>query len=207
MSIGMIGKKVGMTQIFDDKGLAIPVTLLEVGPCTVTQIQKNETYSKIQLGYKTLNPSKLTKPMLEHFAKYNIPCFKYLKEYKVKNTESYRVGDIIKIKSLKENEFINISGLSSGKGFSGYQKKHKFSRGPMSHGSKNHREPGSIGAGTTPGRVFPGKRMAGRMGHRNVTIKNTQIIRIDHANNLLVMKGSVPGKIGNIIYINKSSYE
>ncbi len=204
MSIGMIGKKIGMTQVFDKNGLAIPVTLLQVGPCTVTQIQKNEDYAKVQIGYETLNPSKLSKPMLGHFAKNNIPCFRYLKEYKVKNTTKYHVGDIIKIKDLNEEEFVNISGLSSGKGFSGYQKRHKFSRGPMSHGSKNHREPGSIGAGTTPGRVFPGKRMAGRMGHKKVTIQNTQIIKIDTINNLLVMKGSVPGKIGNIIYINKS---
>lgn len=203
MSIGMIGQKVGMTQIFDDKGLAIPVTLLQVGPCTVTQIQKNENYSRIQIGYKILNPNKLNKPMLGHFARKNLPCFKYLKEYKIKDTENYNVGDIIKVKDLKEKEFVNVSGLSSGKGFSGYQKRHKFSRGPMSHGSKNHREPGSIGAGTTPGRVFPGKRMAGRMGHKKVTIQNIQIIKIDSINNLLVMKGSIPGKIGNIIYINK----
>ena len=203
MSIGMIGKKIGMTQVFDANGLAIPVTLLEVGPCTITQIHKHADYSKIQIGYETLNPSKLSKPMLGHFAKNGIPCFKYLKEYKVQNTYKYHIGDIIGIKNLREKEFINISGLSSGKGFSGYQKRHKFSRGPMSHGSKNHREPGSIGAGTTPGRVFPGKRMAGRMGHKKVTIQNTQIIKIYDTNNLLITKGSVPGKIGNIIYINK----
>lgn len=203
MSIGMIGQKVGMTQIFDDKGLAIPVTLLQVGPCTITQIQKNENYSKIQIGYQILNPNKLNKPMLGHFQRKSLPCFKYLKEYNIKDTENYNVGDIIKVKDLKEKEFVNVSGLSSGKGFSGYQKRHKFSRGPMSHGSKNHREPGSIGAGTTPGRVFPGKRMAGRMGHRRVTIQNIQIIKIDSINNLLVMKGSIPGKVGNIIYINK----
>lgn len=203
MSVGMIGRKVGMTQIFDNKGLAIPVTLLQVGPCTITQIQKNENYSKIQIGYETLNPNKLNKPMVGYFEKNNLPCFKYLKEYKIKDIGNYNVGDIIKVKDLKEKEFINISGLSSGKGFSGYQKRHKFSRGPMSHGSKNHREPGSIGAGTTPGRVFPGKRMAGRMGHRNVTIQNIQIVKIDTINNLLVVKGSVPGKVGNILYINK----
>jgi len=203
MSVGMIGRKIGMTQIFDDRGLAIPVTLLQVGPCTVTQIQKKENYSKIQIGYETLSPNKSNKPMLGHFEKNNLPCFKYLKEYKIKDTGNYNVGDIIKVKDLKEKEFVNISGRSAGKGFSGYQKRHKFSRGPMSHGSKNHREPGSIGAGTTPGRVFPGKRMAGRMGHRKVTIQNIQIVKIDTINNLLIIKGCVPGKIGNIVYINK----
>ncbi len=203
MSIGMIGRKIGMTQIFNDKGLAIPVTLLQVGPCTITQIKRNEHYSKIQIGYETLNPNKVNKPMLGHFEKNNLRCFKYLKEYKIKNINNYNVGDIIRVKELKEKEFINISGISSGKGFSGYQKRHKFNRGPMSHGSKNHREPGSIGAGTTPGRVFPGKRMAGRMGHQKVTIKNIQIVEIDNTNNLVMIKGSVPGKIGNIIYINK----
>nr|YP_009394794.1 ribosomal protein L3 [Polysiphonia elongata]ARW63356.1 ribosomal protein L3 [Polysiphonia elongata] len=204
MAIGMIGEKVGMTQLFNDKGLAIPVTLLKIGPCTVTQIKENEEYTKIQIGYSLVKPNKLSKPMLGHFKKNNLPCFQYLKEYRSKNIENLNIGDVIRITNIKENELINISGTSSGKGFSGYQKRHKFSRGPMSHGSKNHREPGSIGAGTTPGRVFPGKRMAGRMGHTKVTVKNIKVVKIDHENNILIIKGCVPGKKGNIIYINKA---
>lgn len=204
MTIGMIGKKIGMTQLFNDQGLAIPVTLLKIGPCTVTQIKENKEYTQIQIGYNLVQPSKLSKPMLGHFKKNNLPCFQYLKEYKSKKIENLNIGDVIRITNIKENEIINVSGTSSGKGFSGYQKRHKFSRGPMSHGSKNHREPGSIGAGTTPGRVFPGKRMAGRMGYTKVTVKNIKVVKIDHENNILIIKGCVPGKKGNIIYINKS---
>ena len=204
MSIGMIGKKIGMTQLFNSNGLAIPVTLLQVGPCTITQIKDHINYTKVQIGYNLLNPNRLNKPMIGHFAKNNLPCFKYLKEYKIIDKENLHVGDIIKVNNFKENEFIDISGISIGKGFSGYQKRHKFSRGPMSHGSKNHREPGSIGAGTTPGRVFPGKRMAGRMGYQKTTIRKLRIIKIDYISNILAIKGSVPGKKGNIIYIKKS---
>nr|QVQ56782.1 ribosomal protein L3 [Erythrocystis saccata] len=204
MSIEMIGKKIGMTQIFNKKGLAIPVTILRIGPCTITNIKKNKEYTKIQIGYDLINPNKINHAMLGHFKRNNLPCFKYLKEYKSKNSENLNIGDIIKSSMLKENELISISGISSGKGFSGYQKRHHFSRGPMSHGSKNHKAPGSIGAGTTPGRVFPGKRMAGRMGHTKVTIKNIEIIKIDETNNILIIKGSVPGKKGNILHIKKS---
>nr|YP_009122172.1 50S ribosomal protein L3 [Vertebrata lanosa]AJH65930.1 50S ribosomal protein L3 [Vertebrata lanosa] len=201
MSIEMIGKKIGMTQLFDDKGFVIPATLLQVGPCTITNIKKENIYTKIQIGYEEINPSKLTKPMIGHFAKNNLPCFKYLKEYRVKSDEMLSIGEIIKIEKIKQEKSVKISGVSIGKGFSGYQKKHKFSRGPMSHGSKNHREPGSIGAGTTPGRVFPGKKMAGRMGNTKISIKNLKVIKTDTKNNILIIKGSVPGKKGNIVYI------
>nr|YP_010851259.1 ribosomal protein L3 [Aphanocladia delicatula]WGH14167.1 ribosomal protein L3 [Aphanocladia delicatula] len=200
MSIGMLGKKIGMTQIFDKRGFAIPATLLEVGPCTITQIKENK---KVQIGYEYIQPNKLNKPIIGHFKKQQLPCFRHLKEYKSNNSEKLNIGEIINISQLNENESINISGISIGKGFSGYQKRHHFNRGPMSHGSKNHRAPGSIGAGTTPGRVFPGKKMAGRMGNTKVSIKNVSILKIDLQQNILVIKGSVPGKKGNVIYINQ----
>lgn len=203
MSVGMLGKKIGMTQFFNEKGNAIPVTLLQVGPCTITQIKREDTYTKIQIGYEYAKINKLSKASIGHFAKNNLPCFNYLKEYKSTEDKQLRVGQTISIKTLNENGCIQVSGRSIGKGFSGYQKRHHFSRGPMSHGSKNHREPGSIGAGTTPGRVFPGKRMAGRMGNKKVSIRNLKILQIDTENNVLVIKGSVPGKKGNIIYINQ----
>nr|WGH13771.1 ribosomal protein L3 [Lophurella pseudocorticata] len=203
MSIGMLGKKIGMTQIFDKQGCAIPATLLQIGPCTITQIKKAKENIKIQIGYEYIQPNKLTKPIIGHFKQQNIPCFKHLKEYRSNNLKQVSIGEIIHISQLNKNEYINISGISIGKGFSGYQKRHHFNRGPMSHGSKNHREPGSIGAGTTPGRVFPGKRMAGRMGHKQVSIKNISILKIDLQNNILIIKGSVPGKKGNIIYIHQ----
>lgn len=195
----MLGKKIGMTQIFNEEGHAIPVTILQVGPCTITKIQNN----KIQIGYEYINPKKVNQSNLGYFNKLKIPCFRYLKEYQStsSNLNNLKTGLVYTIKQFKKGNFINISGISIGKGFSGYQKRHHFSRGPMSHGSKNHRQPGSIGAGTTPGRVFPGKKMAGRMGYNKVTIKNLQIIDIHIKDNILIVKGSVPGKKGNLLQI------
>lgn len=195
----MLGKKIGMTQIFNEEGHAIPVTILQVGPCTITKIQNN----KIQIGYEYINPKKVNQSNLGYFNKLKIPCFRYLKEYQStsSNLNNLKTGLVYTIKQFKKGNFINISGISIGKGFSGYQKRHHFSRGPMSHGSKNHRQPGSIGAGTTPGRVFPGKKMAGRMGYNKVTIKNLQVIDIHIKDNILIVKGSVPGKKGNLLQI------
>ncbi len=194
-----------MTQLFNDKGSAIPVTILKVGPCIITEIKTQEKhgYEAIQIGYEEINPKKLTKAQIGHLKKSNISPLKYLHEYKYNSNISnqFKLGDTLDIKDFKIGHFINVSGQSIGKGFSGYQKRHNFSRGPMSHGSKNHRQPGSIGAGTTPGRVFPGKKMAGRMGHQKVTIKNLQIIDINIEKNIMIIKGSVPGKTGNLIYI------
>lgn len=204
MGTGLLGKKIGMTQIFNKTGNAIPVTLLKVDPCTIISIKKERNYSKVQIGFEIINPRKTTKPMIGHFAKNRLPCFKHVKEYKDKEKQYSEIGQIIKVTALDQNKTIKASGISVGKGFSGYQKRHRFSRGPMSHGSKNHREPGSIGAGTTPGRVFPGKRMAGRMGNKKVSVKNLEIVKIDDSKNILVIKGSVPGKKGNIIYITQT---
>nr|WMP11609.1 50S ribosomal protein L3 [Laurencia tasmanica] len=205
MSIGMIGKKVGMTQIFNNEGLSIPVTILQIGPCTITQIiqEPSTTHTKIQIGYEYVKPNKITKAEMGHFKSKNLPCFKYLKEYRTKNKDLMNIGKNLNVGELKVGNYITVSGNSIGKGFSGYQKRHHFSRGPMSHGSKNHRQPGSIGAGTTPGRVFPGKRMAGQMGNKRVSIKNLEIVEINQNNNTLAVKGSVPGKSGNLIQIYK----
>lgn len=207
MTIELLGTKIGMTQIFNNQGSAIPITVLKVGPCFVTQLKTNERngYKAIQIGYQEINPQKLNKPKTGHLKKANVKSLKYLHEYQceLQDLENLKLGDEVKIDRLKIGSFIDISGYTIGKGFSGYQKRHHFSRGPMSHGSKNHRQPGSIGAGTTPGRVFPGKRMAGRMGNKKITIKNLQIIDINIAENIILIKGSVPGKTGNIIYINQ----
>lgn len=204
MPVSLLGKKLGMTQLFDDTGNALPVTLLQVGPCMVTQIKNAEThgYKAIQIGYYKCNYKTLTKPEIGHLNKVGAPSFKYIKEYKVRSTEGCSVGQTITVNQLKIGYRINISGFSIGKGFTGYQKRHKFSRGPMSHGSKNHRQPGSIGAGTTPGRVFSGKKMAGRAGYQRVTIRNLQIVDINTEKHLVIVKGCVPGKPGSIISIN-----
>nr|YP_010726596.1 ribosomal protein L3 [Hypnea edeniana]WCH54768.1 ribosomal protein L3 [Hypnea edeniana]WDY85071.1 ribosomal protein L3 [Hypnea edeniana] len=203
MSIGLLGKKIGMTQIFNNIGEAIPVTILQLGPCMITQIKNipSHGYKAIQIGYSETHKSNLSKPQLGHLNKVNIPPFKYLKEYKIESTENFKIGQVITVNQLKIGHSVNVSGYSIGKGFAGYQKRHHFSRGPMSHGSKNHRQPGSIGAGTTPGRVFPGKKMAGRMGYKKVTIKNLKIIDINSDKHIVIIKGAIPGKPGNLISI------
>nr|YP_009511293.1 ribosomal protein L3 [Gracilariopsis longissima]AXI97170.1 ribosomal protein L3 [Gracilariopsis longissima]UAD89086.1 ribosomal protein L3 [Gracilariopsis longissima] len=203
MTIGLLGKKIGMTQIFDPEGKAVPVTILELGPCIITDIKnkKFHGYEAIQIGYLNVKAKRLNKAKIGHLAKWQIPPLRYLQEYKINSSENFKIGQNITINDLSINQKISVSGISIGRGFTGYQKRHHFSRGPMSHGSKNHRQPGSIGAGTTPGRVFAGKRMAGRMGGQKVTITNIHILDINTNNNTIVIKGSVPGKTGNIVSI------
>nr|YP_010152935.1 ribosomal protein L3 [Olisthodiscus luteus]QQW50596.1 ribosomal protein L3 [Olisthodiscus luteus] len=207
MPIGMLGNKVGMTQIFDENGLAIPITIIKVGPCYVTQIKTklNEGYNAIQIGYAKIAQKHLTKPELGHLEKANVPNLKHLVEYRVDNVDEFTLGQSLTVENLEKGQFINVSGKTIGHGFSGNQKRHNFKIGPMSHGSKNHRAPGSIGAGTSPGRVLPGKRMAGHYGNRKQTIKNLQILEIDNEDSIIIVKGSVPGKVGNLLNISISS--
>ena len=206
MSISLLGNKIGMTQIFDEFGNIIPVTILKIGPCIVTQIKTvlNDEYNAIQIGYQNISNKYLNQPRLGHLQKSNIQPLKYLKEFRVRNTKEFKVGQKLNVGLFSVNQFINITGKSSGKGFSGLQKRHKFTIGPMTHGSKNHRAPGSIGMGTTPGRVLPGKKMAGQLGNKITTVKNLKIIQINTSENILIVKGSVPGKPGNLILISLS---
>ncbi len=197
----LLGNKIGMTQIFDESGNIIPVTILKMGPCVVTQIKTviNNGYDAIQIGYGNVSSKFLTQSELGHLQKSNIQPLKYLKEFKVTDPEKFKVGQILNVEIFESGQLVNIAGKSSGKGFSGLQKRHNFSRGPMTHGSKNHREPGSIGMGTTPGRVLPGKKMAGQLGNKKTHIKKLKIIQINTEDNILVVKGSVPGKPGNLL--------
>nr|YP_010471082.1 ribosomal protein L3 [Synarthrophyton patena]UVF62911.1 ribosomal protein L3 [Synarthrophyton patena] len=205
VSISLLGTKIGMTQIFNTQGSAIPVTVLKLGPCFITQIKttSSDGYNAIQIGYLEVSTKKLNQAELGHLKKANSPILKHLKEYRVTSCENFKLGQSINVNKLRVGDLIDVSSKSIGKGFTGYQKRHNFSRGPMSHGSKNHRQPGSIGAGTTPGRVFPGKKMAGRMGGCKVTIKNLQIIDIHDNNDLVIVKGSIPGKPGSLISIKR----
>jgi large subunit ribosomal protein L3 len=203
VSIGLLGNKVGMTQIFDESGNIIPVTILKVGPCVIIQLKtkSKDGYDSIQIGYGNLSSKALSQPELGHLQKSNIQPLKYLKEFKITEADNFSIGQILNVDSFSPGQFVNIRGKSIGKGFSGLQKRHNFSRGPMTHGSKNHREPGSIGMGTTPGRVLPGKKMAGQLGNKITTIRKLKIIQINSEENLLVIKGSVPGKPGNLLSI------
>ena len=203
MSLGILGTKLGMTQIFDESGFATPVTVIKAGPCIITQIKnvEKEGYNAIQIGYAETAEKKLTKPELGHFQKSNLPPLKHLKEYKVASVEDVKIADKITVNIFSIGQLVSVSGKSIGKGFSGTIKRYNFTRGPMTHGSKNHREPGSIGQGSTPGRVFPGKKMPGRLGGGQAMIKNLKIIHINAENNLLVVKGTVPGKAGNLLSV------
>ena len=203
MAIGLLGNKIGMTQIFDESGNIIPVTILKVGPCIVTQVKtkSKDGYDSIQIGYGNVSSKSLSQPKLGHLQKSNIQPLKYLKEFKVSEQDEFEIGQVLNVDAFSPGQFVNIKGKSIGKGYSGLQKRHNFARGPMTHGSKNHREPGSIGMGTTPGRVLPGKKMAGQLGNKNTTIKKLKVIQINSEENILVIKGSVPGKPGNLLSI------
>ena len=207
MSIGLLGNKIGMTQIFDESGNIIPVTILKVGPCVVTQVKTEEKdgYNAIQVGYSNVSSKSLNQPELGHLQKSNIQPLKYLKEFRVSGNDEFEVGQIFKVDTLSPGQLVNIQGKSVGKGFAGLQKRHNFTRGPMTHGSKNHRAPGSIGMGTTPGRVLPGKKMAGQLGNKITTVKKLKVIQFNLDENILVIKGSVPGKPGNLLSIVPSN--
>jgi large subunit ribosomal protein L3 len=203
VGIGLLGNKMGMTQIFDEAGNIIPVTILKVGPCVVTQVKTKakDGYDSIQIGYGSVSNKTLTQPEFGHLQKSNIQPLKYLKEFRINEDTEFQIGQILNVDSFLPGQLVNIQGKSVGKGFSGLQKRHNFARGPMTHGSKNHRAPGSIGMGTTPGRVLPGKKMAGQLGNKITTIKKLKIIQINSEENILVIKGSVPGKPGNLLSI------
>lgn len=207
MTVGLLGNKIGMTQIFDKSGNIVPVTIIKGGPCYITQIKSEENcgYNAVQIGYLEVSNrlKALTKPELGHFNKVNLPPFRYLKEFHV-NEINYKLGQQFTVEMFEVGQQVNVSGLTTGKGNTGNIKEHNFSRGPMAHGSKHHRLQGSLGAGTTPGRVFPGKRMPKRVGNEKRTILKLEIIDIDTKENLLVIKGSIPGKAGNLVSINLS---
>lgn len=192
-----------MTQVFDENGLAIPVTVIKVDPLTVTQVKTVDTdgYNAIQTGVVPAKEKHLTKAELGHFTKNKLENFRHLQEFRVDNPEAYEVGQKIDLSVLENVEKVDVTGKSVGKGFQGTVKRWNFSRGPMGHGSKNHREPGSIGAGTTPGRVIKGKRMAGNMGNEKVTITKLTVVKVDNENNLLLVKGSVPGPEGKLVTV------
>ena len=207
MKKGIIGKKVGMTQIFDEKGNVIPVTVIEAGPCVVAQVKTVETdgYSAVQLGFGDVKEKKMNKPEKGHFAKANAANKKHLREFKLDDAQNLKVGDEIKADVFVAGDKIDVQGITKGKGFQGVIKRHGQSRGPMGHGSMYHRRPGSMGSTSTPGRVFKGTKLPGHMGVATVTIQNLDVVRVDMDKNVILVKGSVPGNKGAILKIKSAA--
>lgn len=203
---GMIGKKVGMTQYFDQQGAATPVTVIQAGPCYVTQVRNidRDGYVSVQLGYGETKPSKLTKGQLGHLQKADLPALRYLREFRLSDSAEAAVeeGQEIKVDIFETGELVDVIGISKGRGFAGTIKRHGFARGPKTHGQSDRmRSPGSIGMCATPARVLKGKKMAGRMGNDRVTVQNLRLVVVDAENDLIAVKGSVPGAKGSIVMI------
>jgi large subunit ribosomal protein L3 len=202
---GLIGKKVGMTQLFDDSGKAVPVTVIKAGPCYVTQVRTvdNDGYQAVQLGYEETKSQRLTGGELGHLKKNDLPPLRYLKEFRT--SEEIEEGQMLTVEVFNEGERVDVVGKSKGRGFAGVVKRYGFSGGPKTHGqSDRQRAPGSIGAGSTPGRVYKGKRMPGRMGNDTVTSQNLLISRIDPENNIIAVRGSVPGPKNGLVVIKEA---
>ncbi|NJD29410.1 MAG: 50S ribosomal protein L3 [Chloroflexi bacterium] len=203
MSIGLIGRKVGMTQVFEKDGSLVAVSVLEVAPNTVTRLRTadRDGYTAVQLG--TDEKGKLTKPLAGQLK--DLPKLGTLREFRVDDLSGFEVGQSLGVADVfAEGDLVDVTGVSKGKGFAGHVKRHNFGRGPTTHGSDHHREPGSIGPGTTPGRVYKGLRMAGHMGHEQVTTKKVRVVRADPDRNLLLLAGSTPGARGSLILVKKA---
>lgn len=202
----ILGKKIGMTQIFTETGEVIPVTVLAVGPVTVVQKKTVDTdgYEAIQVGYGEISEKKLTKPKKGHFDKAGVAPTKFLREVRVESTEGYEVNQEIKADIFAEGDRVDVVGTSKGKGFQGSIKRHNQSRGPMAHGSKYHRGVGALSGATYPGRVFKGRNMPGHMGNERVTVQNLEVVKVDSEKNYILVRGAVPGNKGGLLTIKES---
>jgi large subunit ribosomal protein L3 len=205
MEKGILAKKIGMTRVFDEEGRVIPVTVLEAGPCTVVakKTQKKDGYKAIQVGFKQARQNSLNKPLGGHFSKAGVAPLKYVRELRVSDPEQYQVGQQIKADIFKAGEYVDVTGISKGKGFAGSIKRHGQSRGPMTHGSRYHRGPGSLGS-IDPARVFKGQTLPGRMGGERVTAQKLRVVKIDAGQNLLLVSGAVPGPRNGLLIVKNS---
>lgn len=204
---GMLGKKVGMTQVFDDSGAAIPATVVEAGPCPIVQVKTEDTdgYHAVQLGFGDRRENQINQPEMGHFKKANINPHRFLRELRVDGTEELSVGSALDTGVFSAGDFVDVTGTSKGRGFAGVVKRWGFAGGKKSHGGeKDHRRPGSIGHSAAPSRVFKGKKMPGRQGGRQVTIQNLQVVQADSERNLLVIKGAIPGPPNGLLIIKKA---
>lgn len=202
---GLIGRKIGMTRLFVNN-VSVPVTVIKVGPCVVVQKKSRETdgYGALQLGFEEIPERKVNRPMLGHFKKANVKPFRILKEFRVENPDDYEVGQILDVSVFSEGEVVDVTGWTKGRGFAGTMKRWNFRGGSKSHGSKFHRAVGSTGQHTEPARVFKGKKMPGRYGNERVTILNLEVVKIDKGNNLIAVKGGVPGARGSLVLIKSA---
>lgn len=208
MSMGILGRKVGMTQVFDENGKAVPVTVIEAGPCPIVEIRTPEknSYSAVQLGFGEVKQGNVTKPVKGYFEKQSVAPKRWLREFRVENTTDYQVGQEITVSLFQNGEVVDVIGVSKGKGTAGVMKRYGFGGTPASHGhSVTHRHPGSIGCSSYPGKVIKGRRMAGHMGSERVTTKNLSVFAIDEENNLILIKGSVPGARDSLVMIRKTA--
>lgn len=204
---GILGRKLGMTRIFDESGVMIPVTVIQAGPCYVTQVKRTETdgYEAIQVGFEVTKPNKLNKPQLGHLKKNDLPPLRILREIRVEDASQYEVGQVLTVEMFQPGDLVDVTGTSKGRGFQGGVKRYGFGGGPRTHGQSDRlRAPGSIGAGTYPGRVLPGTKMAGRMGNERVTIQNLEVVRVDPENNLILVRGAVPGHKKGLVMIREA---
>ncbi len=203
---GILGKKLGMTQIFTDAGVIVPVTVVEAGPMVVTQLKsvENDGYEAVQVGYGDVREKLLNKPQKGHFAKAGVGLKRHVKEFRTENAQDFALAQEINVSIFAEGEKVDVTGTSKGKGFQGPIKRHNQHRGPMSHGSRYHRGPGSMGAASDPSRVYKGKKLAGHMGAERVTIQNLEIVKIDAENNLLLIKGAIPGPKKGLVVVKKA---
>lgn len=202
---GILGRKIGMTQIFTEAGEVVPVTVVEAGPVVVTQVKtiENDGYNAVQVGFVDAKEKSLNKPQKGHLAAANT-LKKHLKEFRVESVDAYTVGQEIKADVFAAGEMIDVTGISKGKGFQGPIKRHGQSRGPESHGSRYHRRPGSMGACSYPGRVFKNKKLAGHMGSVKVTVQNLEVVRVDAEKNFILVKGAIPGAKGSVVTIKEA---
>jgi large subunit ribosomal protein L3 len=204
---GLLGKKVGMTQLLQDDGTVVPVTVIQAGPCVVVQkkTKQKDGYDAVQLGFvEFIKPKRVNKPMTAHFKKANVAPARFTREIAVQGEEAANPGDQVKVGIFNVNELVHIVGTSKGRGFAGFVKRHHFRGGRATHGSMFHRAPGSIGSSAYPSRVLKGMRMAGHMGNSRVTVRNLKVARIDQENNLLFIRGAVPGPSGGYVVVEKS---
>ncbi len=205
--IGLIGKKVGMTQLFDEKGDVVPVTVIEAGPCLVTELREplKHGYSAVQLGFGDVRESRLTRPRLGQFRARNLTPRRHVREFRVDDASGYQLGQELRVDVFEKGQSVDVTGVTKGRGFAGVVKRHGFTGGKETHGCTTHKQPGSIGASAYPSRVIKNKRLPGRMGGANFTAKNLRVVEVDAEQNLILVRGAVPGPVNGLVYVRKRS--